>query len=328
MNIDACVSPVASIVTAVAAGPLSRRLSPRAATWTLTIVGVVLSATSMATLALLATGGILESPKVAALGHLSVRFLRRMQPPESVAEAAGALLVASVCGAVYVLVRQVLALRAAARTAAGLPGSGPVSLIEDDETIDAFALPGRPGRIVVSTGMLAVLEEGERAALVAHERAHLECRHHLFRAAVRVASAANPLLRPLRPAVAFASERWADERAASTVGDRRCIAQAIAKAAIAARSGTSRFGKAYSAALGFGPWERPGPVPRRVQALLKPPPRRRPEFALAVAGLLIAVAAVQEQAADLHELVEIARIHQERVLACAPRHDCVRILTP
>ncbi|WP_214325781.1 M56 family metallopeptidase [Nonomuraea sediminis] len=322
MNIDACVSLAASIVAAGAAAPLSRRLPPRAATWTITIAGVVLATTGMATLALLATGGVLESPRVAALAHVSVRFLRRMQPPESVAEAAGAVLVASVCGAVYVLVRQVLALRAAARTADELPGSGLVSLIEDDETIDAFALPGRPGRIVVSAGMLAVLEQREREALIAHERAHLDCRHHLFRAAVRVASAANPLLWPLRPAVVFASERWADERAASTVGDRHCVAHAIAKAAIA-----GRFDRAYPAALGFGSWgrKRPGPVPRRVQALLKPPPhRRRPEIALAVAGLLLTVAAVQEQAADLHELVDIAQTDSRQIQA-AGHHPVTRV---
>ncbi|WP_281261931.1 M48 family metalloprotease [Streptomyces rishiriensis] len=50
----------------------------------------------------------------------------------------------------------------------------------DDDVPMAFASPGSPGRIVVSWAMLRCLTDREREALLAHERAHLRCRHHLF----------------------------------------------------------------------------------------------------------------------------------------------------
>ncbi|MGI8722561.1 MAG: M48 family metalloprotease, partial [Geodermatophilaceae bacterium] len=55
----------------------------------------------------------------------------------------------------------------------------------------AFAVPARfgradysGGRILVTVGMLRALDAAERRALLAHERAHLICRHHRQRAIV------------------------------------------------------------------------------------------------------------------------------------------------
>ncbi|MEV6972559.1 M56 family metallopeptidase [Kitasatospora sp. NPDC093806] len=184
-----------------------------------------------------------------------------------------------------------------------------------DERADAFALPGRlphpgrpaePGRIVVTTGMLRVLDGPERAALLAHERAHLTARHHLFLSLAAHAAAVHPALRVLRAPLGFHLERWADESAAARVGDRAVTARAVGRAALAA---------------GRSPWpDRPrhapaahgGPVPRRVAALLHPRPAHltaaRRIAAVALAGCLALTAAASLDAtADLHHTVEAAQ---------------------
>ncbi|MEV7681348.1 M56 family metallopeptidase [Streptomyces sp. NPDC088341] len=119
------------------------------------------------------------------------------------------------------------------------------------------------GRVVVSTGMLDCLDTRERAALLAHEQAHLSGGHHRYLLAVRLAARANPLLRPLRAAVAYTTERWADEEAARVTGERTVVARAIGKAALVSR------GTPTPTLAGFAA---PGPVPRRVAALLEPAP--------------------------------------------------------
>src|SRR5437764_56849 len=96
----------------------------------------------------------------------------------------------------------------------------------------ALAVPGRPGRIVVSSGMLRRLDAAQRRALLAHERAHLRHRHHLHQSATAVAAGLNPLLRPLQSAVRLSCERWADESAARA-SSRRTVAEALLRAAVA-----------------------------------------------------------------------------------------------
>jgi hypothetical protein len=116
--------------------------------------------------------------------------------------------------------------------------------------------------------------------MLAHERAHLGCHHYAFAAAAHLAAAANPLLRPLAAAVAYTTERWADENAAAAVGDRRQVARAVAKAAVASK-GTQPSTQLPAIALGIlgrrrDPHATAGPVPRRVAALLAPPLPRAP----------------------------------------------------
>ncbi|MFJ6793279.1 hypothetical protein [Streptomyces sp. NPDC091268] len=107
--------------------------------------------------------------------------------------------------------------------------------------------------------MLRTLSPAERAALLAHERAHLRGRH-VFVAAVELAALCHPALRALPEPPAYALERWADESAAEAVGDRRVTARAIGTAALASRA-SRRPGPAPAATT--------GPVPRRVAALLQ-----------------------------------------------------------
>ncbi|GJF25005.1 hypothetical protein SHO565_55690 [Streptomyces sp. HO565] len=119
---------------------------------------------------------------------------------------------------------------------------------------------------MVATAVLRRLGPVERRALFAHERAHLAGRRHRFLLAVQLASRVNPFLSPLRTAVTCTAERWADEEAARTVGSRRGVAHAIGKVALVSR------GVPVVTPAGVAG---PGPVPRRVAALLGPAPASR-----------------------------------------------------
>ncbi len=158
----------------------------------------------------------------------------------------------------------------------------------------AVAVLGLPGRVVLSTGMVALLSAGELDAVVAHERAHLRRRHHLGVVAMRLAAIADPLLRPMVAVTEHAVEREADEDAALVVGDRRTVARAVIRASLAG-AGSRPGGPEDRSALAATA----GDAPRRVEALLEParPPRRAaliPLLALALvaggAGISNAVA--------------------------------------
>jgi len=174
--------------------------------------------------------------------------------------------------------------------------------------------------------MLRALSAPERQVLLAHERAHAGGSHYLFTSAARLAAAANPLLRPVAAEVAYTVERWADERAAAATGDRPLTARAIARAALATSAAPpGRTGPATALGLvtqeeeetssdeGSHRHRRPslrgaGPVPRRVAALLGPPPRQ----SLLLLGAALALVAVSgasalDAARNLHTLVELAQ---------------------
>ncbi|MER5178179.1 M56 family metallopeptidase [Streptomyces sp. NPDC002896] len=293
--------------------PAARRgaehLPHRTAVWMLTALALTLAVSSTAALGLLALSGALHLPFVAALGHLSPPLLGGDWP----VTAPAAILAALALGALGALVlrrtsRHVRELRAAHRQFTSPATAGDLSVRHDDQP-DAYALPGRPGRIVVTTGMLRALSAREREVLFAHERAHLTGRHHLFLAATEFALALHPVLRGLRAPLSYALERWADESAAAVTGDRALTARAIGRAALAAHTA--------------GPAPRPrmsltataGPVPRRVTALLNAaPPSTRAGRLLtrALACLLmlcvaLSAAAAIDAATDLHTGIEIAQ---------------------
>lgn len=106
-------------------------------------------------------------------------------------------------------------------------------MIADWSTPMAVAVPGRPGHLLVTTGILGALDADERRVLFAHEQAHLSRHHHRLVTVAGMAAAVNPLLIPVREAVAYLVERWADEEAADIVGDRGLTARAVARAALA-----------------------------------------------------------------------------------------------
>ena len=302
---------VLPLLAAVSARRLAEWLPPRTATWLLTGSAVVLAAASSAVLGLLAMAATIRIPLVAAVGDLSLHAVSRDDPASlPLGLAAGALLAAAAAAAVRATWRRTAALVAAHRQARWLPGAGQVVVVSDDAA-DAYAAPGWPGRIVITTGMMHALTAAERQVLLAHERAHACGYHYLFTAAARLASAANPLLRPLSAAVGYSVERWADEQAAAAAGDRTLAARAIATAALAAQaapSGRAVPAGALGAVADAARMRGAGAVPRRVAALLQPPPRPRLLLA-AVAVALVAVSGLSalDAARSLHGLIEFAQ---------------------
>jgi hypothetical protein len=226
---------------------------------------------------------------------------------------AAALLLTAAAVAVAMVIRaRARALAESYRRAASMAPGGRVVVVPG-HAIEAYALPGSPGRIVVSGRLLDALDDRGRAALLAHEHAHLTGRHHLFTTVAHLAAAANPLLLPMARAVDYTVERWADERAATITGDRRLVASTIGQVALLATA--PRPARRPAAALAItGARGRPislawaGPVPRRVAALLAPPPRRQLALLAIVAILILtAGASAAEAARDLHALLEFAQ---------------------
>lgn len=295
------------IVLALLAMPgarlLSRRCEPRLATWLLTLSALVLATASTISLTLLAITGLLRVPRLAALGKWSLGLAERRDPVElSIAALAGVLLALTALAAVRALWDRCRSLAHAVVDASCLTATDGLVIV-DDPVPEAFALPGLPGRIVVSTGMLAALDTGERDILLAHERAHLARHHYAFVALAQLCAAANPLLRPLAGAVAYTVERWADEHAATVAGDRRRVARAVGKAALAAY-GNGTHARGATTLNMHGVPGSAGPVPRRVAALLAPPLLARVLPALATMTILgTAACATAEAVHDLHALL-------------------------
>lgn len=291
------------------AAPLARRLAealaPRTAAWVLAGTAAALATATTVSLALLTLTGLLRLPPVAALGHLSPHWLPAGSP---YASGAAALVLLAVAGLALRTARHQLTDLRRAGAAAGAAAAGQLAVLED-ERADAFALPGlpwRPGRIVVTTGMLRALSGPERAALLAHERAHLTAQHHVFLAIAEYAAVLHPALRRLRAPLGYHLERWADETAADATGDRALTARAVGRAALAA----ARAPRPHRP--GLAPAAHVGPVPRRVAALLAPAgsPRRAARAAVAVAlaaCLALAASTALDATSDLHHTVETAQ---------------------
>ena len=147
---------------------------------------IVLAAASCAVLGLLALAAAVRLPLVDTIGRLSLRAVLRHDPASlPVGVAAGALLAAVAVAAGRAAWLRAAALVEAHRQARGLPGAGQLVVLADDAA-DAYAAPGWPGRIVVTSGMLGALSQDEGEVLLAHERAHAAARHYLFTAAARL----------------------------------------------------------------------------------------------------------------------------------------------
>lgn len=298
MLISVYVPLLITMVLAVFAPRAAPRLAPRPAAWSLASAAVVASLGWLGSLALLAFAGLVQIPEVAEEGQWSVAAVRASDPVYlTVAGAAALALLASLTGLTVAATRQLRHLRWARRECRLLPGDTELAVL-DMELPEAFALPGAPGRIVVSRGMLRCLGDREREALLAHERAHLRGRHHLFQTLWRLSAAVNPLLRPLSSAGGFALERWADEEAAVRVGDRTVVAHAVGRAALATSANRSRPALAATG----------GAVPQRVRALLAPPPPRRAlPFVAGAALLVVCCASLADAATDSHQMIESAQ---------------------
>ncbi|WP_079051066.1 M56 family metallopeptidase [Streptomyces sp. NRRL F-5122] len=291
--------------------PLARhtaeRVRPDIALWAVTAASAALAFGVVASLGVLVLPLALEIPPLAAL----VDLIQPLQAgPESLvlgisALAAGLVAVTAVA-ATRRMVTEMRRLRAIHGSLAALPDAGGLCVV-DDPCPDAYALPGGlrgRGRIVVTTGMLRALDGAEREVLLAHERAHLAGRHHLFLATALLAGQCHPALAAVVHPVSFAAERAADEVAARTAGNRTLAAHAVGRAALAAAR--KRVTPARPAVI---PGAVTGPVPARVRALLFNAPTRRIAPALLAMHLLCAAAAASSLAGAtlLHQGVEVAQ---------------------
>ncbi|WP_327294235.1 M56 family metallopeptidase [Streptomyces sp. NBC_01197] len=295
------------LLVAPAARWLAELLAPRQAVRLLTAAALTLGGCSATALGLLVVAGLLRLPPVAALGRL-IHPVSGGGPGTTVAAVAAGTALAFCATA---LIRTVLRQRAELRAARRHIGAGGELAVVRDTTPDAYALPGRPGRIVVTTGMLRALAPAEREALFAHERAHLAGRHHLFIAAAELAAHCHPALRGLRAPLGYALERCADESAAGAVGDRSLAARTIGRAALAAHRAPAARPSVVLAATA-------GPVPRRVAALLGHSPAGAAHHgghgraARALAGALLVCLSLSaggalDAATDLHGGIEAAQ---------------------
>lgn len=291
--------------------PLARRavlqVRPEIALWVVTSASAALAIGVVACLGVLLLPMALKVPAVAELAEV-------IQPLEAgpgfvvmavSALAAGALVVTCVIG-VRRAVSEVRRFRTAHGDVADVPQAGGLCVLNDPRP-DAYALPGtrrRPGRIVVTTGMLRALAPEEREPLLAHERAHLAGRHHIFLAVAQLAGWCHPGLAAVVPQVSFAAERAADEAAAKASGDRTLTAQAVGRAALAVTRNGER-----SELPTFATGATSGPVPARVKALLAQAPTRRLAPALLTVILLCGAAALSSftGAIWLHDGVEVAQ---------------------
>lgn len=157
----------------------------------------------------------------------------------------------------------------------------------------AFTLPGRGGQVVVSSGLVELLDDAEREVVLAHEHAHAHSRHDRYLLIAQISAAFVPFLRPLADRLHFSLERCADEVAVAHCGDRGFVARTLGKVALGSA--------APAGAMGFGGLG----APARVAALLSPPSTPlRPSLSLALWGAIIMTGSLA--AFQLHHLVRLA----------------------
>lgn len=139
-------------------------------------------------------------------------------------------------------------------------------LVTDDRGAEAFALPSRHGGIVVSSGTLALLDDDELDAVLAHEQAHLSQRHHL------IATISLHLGRVLRPvpfiraaagAIPSYLEVAADDAARTRAGTRALVSALLRLRAHPEAASTTPIGVLH--AVG----------PHRIRTLLRDEPTSR-----------------------------------------------------
>jgi Zn-dependent protease with chaperone function len=165
-----------------------------------------------------------------------------------------------------------------------------VTLIEHAAP-SAYCLPGRRGRIVVTTAALTALDEDHLGAVLAHERAHLRQRHHLIRTTAEALAGAFPRVPAFtmaREQIGRLSELAADDAAARRSG-RLTVAAALL--ALAEATAAAPATPAAAPALTAG-----GPTAatraHRLIAGARPLGRTRVLLGLAAAALVVSAPAV------------------------------------
>jgi Zn-dependent protease with chaperone function len=305
-----------SLLLALTARGLARRLNPAVAAPLLTLTALAISLATGIVLSLAGFTVLARIPLVATLGGWpDDRLHAWTQLPTGWAIAAAALAGGLLASALVYLARVGWDLTRAHRACRLLPRAGDQFMITPEDHPTAFTLPVplRGGAIVVSAGMLRLLPADERRALLAHESAHLRRYHTGYVLLASLAAAANPLLRPVARQVRLAVELWADQLAAREVGDGLVVARALARASLAA----SR----PAPASGFRLAVAESDVSARVHALTQMPPRFRPWAAASVLGLAVASSAIAITLTfAVHNRIEFAQLVSARIVATQQRH--------
>ena len=283
------------------------RLHPGQAVPLLTWAALALSGACGAALSAIAAAVLAAVGAVAAEGHWSAAKLRTQLPlPVWCGVVAAAVVALLVVRAVYRTVRIGIELVRADRLSRSLRRRGGPVVVLDDDAAGAYTVAGIRGCVVLSRQLLDSLDEDQRRVVTAHELSHLARRHHLYLHLVDLAAAANPLLRRLPATVRLGVERWADEDAAAGVGDRRLTGTSLARVALLrqALDRSDRGGGSLGATV-LGLVQ--GSTVARVQALLRPAPRRRTGWVLTAAAGALAVLAVGLASLDhIQDAIEAA----------------------
>lgn len=296
-----------TVVVVALSRSATRRLPPRAAAWATSIAVGAVALSTVGALGLLGCPLLARLPLVAHVGRWRPAAIAVHSPVPAWLSITS---LATLAVLAWRTVAELLSLRRqiadVVETHAQLAGHAVGDfIVVDDSTPRAHAVSRtitQRGRVIVSTAMLDLLDEEERAAVVAHERAHLRHAHGAFVAVAAIAVALNPVLGPVRVDLRFALERWADEDAAATTS-RTVTASALAKAALA----TLRMANARAA--GFAALQlHAHAVTERVSALLTDQLPRRARLAWAlIATAVLAAAALAWAAHDTEHFFEAVR---------------------
>lgn len=156
-----------------------------------------------------------------------------------------------------------------------------VVVVDSDEPL-AMAVRRDGEFVIMSEGMIRLLDDRQTDAVIRHERAHLENGHHRYLVAISVLRhclGRLPWVSESLDVVSLGLERWADEDAVRGPEDRHTIAQALLRLT------------APTAAPGIAGFSAPRMVAERIRALQGPTPAPssllRPLLYLAVAVLVL-----------------------------------------
>ena len=251
--------------------------------WGLSAVGALAGAAVTPHRAAIAAGLIASGNRLAAGGGIGAGA-------RLAAFVAGAMLLAFLCGILLAAATSMVRARRRHRALLALLAHRdprlPGALVVDYPAAAAYCLPGFHSRIVVSAGTLALLDQAELVAVLAHERAHLRERHDLvllpFTALLRAFGRSSVAVRA-HAAVALLVEMLADDRA-RTQRPARELATALL------RFGTAGSVQPPSGALAATPAAR-SDVAARVSRLLDPAPKLPAPAVAAVCALAAALAA-------------------------------------
>jgi hypothetical protein len=284
---DVLIGPlIAAVALAAVVVAAHRRLPPAWAARVLALTLTVLLLAALPTVWIVGAAYLIDLPAVhTALGWCAVHV--GQHHGDVPAPLGLAALLAAVAGTArgIAAVRDHRRLRCAAAT---------WPTVAADDRPFAYTLPGPGGQVVVSTGLVELLDEHEQAVVLAHEHAHGACRHDRFVLLARVASGTVPLLRPITDRLLFSLERWADEHAVAACGDRHIVASTLTKVALSSAGPHGAL-----AFQGVG-------IAARVSALRVPPVAEPapPHRALLYVGVSATAALAAYQ---LHHLVELLR---------------------